>query len=87
MDKLAVKYDKDIKETDQIFKEQTAFICSICLLEMGCKVGCVILFSIFLIMRLFTLTKLYKRKFNELISKMSKLLMLVRPFFYTSIRL
>ena len=74
MDKLAVKYDKDIKETDQNFKEQTAFICSICLLEMGCKVGCVILFSIFLITRLFNLTKLYKRK-------MSKLLMLVRPFF------
>ena len=80
MDKLEVKYDKDIKETDQNFKEQTAFICSICLLEMGCKVGCVILFSIFLITRLFNLTKLYKRK-------MSKLLMLVRPFFYTSIRL
>ena len=87
MNELAVKYNKDIEETEQNFKEQSAFICSICLLEIGCKVGWVILFGRFLMVILFTLTKQCKKKINELLSKKSKLLMLVGPFFSFASRL
>ena len=37
MDELAMKHDKNMEEIQQNFKTQTAFICSICLTDMGCK--------------------------------------------------
>ena len=37
MNDLAFKHDKDMEEIQQNFNNQTIFICSICLTEMGCK--------------------------------------------------